>query len=48
MVKLLYYSEKHLKKIEIYLSKLYIYIGMYYEVCNVIKYTQNIAPVNSI
>ena len=35
MVKQLYYSEIHLKNIEIYLSKLYI--GTYYDV---IKYMQ--------
>ena len=37
MVKHLY-SEIHSKHMEIYLSKLYI--GMYYEVIDVIKYTQ--------
>ena len=38
MVKQLYYSELHLKDIEIYLSKLYI--SRYYEVHDVIKYTR--------
>ena len=37
MVKQLHYSELHLKRIEIYLSKLYI--GKYSEVNDVIKYT---------
>ena len=37
MVKQLYYSEIHLKNIEIYLSKLYT--GKYSEVNDVIKYT---------
>ena len=37
MVKQLYYSKIHVKNIEIYLSKLYI--GTYYEVNDVIKYT---------
>ena len=36
MAKQLYYSELHLKDIEIYLSKLYI--SRYYEVHDVIKY----------
>ena len=37
MVKQLYYSEIHLKNIEIYLSKLYI--GKHSEVNDVMKYT---------
>ena len=38
MVKQLYYSKMYSKNIKIYLSKL-LYIGMYYEVNDVIKYT---------
>ena len=43
MVKQLYYSEIHSKNIEIYL-----YIGKYSEVNDVISTCKNIAPINSI
>ena len=46
MVKQLHNSEIHSKNIEIYLSKLYV--GKYFEVNDVIKYTQNIVSVSSI
>ena len=46
MTEQLHCSEIHSKNIEISLSKLYV--GMYFIVHDVIKYTQNIMSVNSI